>query len=459
MPTPAATDTGRRAGIMLGTMAQRTTHDAPAANRFARSGAILLVGTLLSNLLSYAFFAVLSRRMVPADLGGVGSLINLSVIAGIPALGLQLVTARLVAQRIHEPDRAAGLQRRLLKASLALGLGTAVALGALSPALAHLLDVPIAAVVVLGLVMVPIALLLTAQGLLQGRERFAALALILALVGIGKFMAALLADRVGTGVTAVVGLYGLAIVAVSVVGTWVALANTGANTSTEVIHRTRQPGGSARLVRLVTAAVVPTSGLLFLASVDVLLARHVLTADDSGQYTIGALFEKAAFWGTSFLATLFYPAMTDPWRRRGALLRALAVTSVVGVAGVLVAAPLGHPLARLVGGPSFEALGPDVWRFTALGVALSLVQVLAYAGVAAATVRMGVAMWLVAGAGTGWVLWQANTVSDVLTALLAFSVVLVAVGLVIERETLRPPLVSGPSLSALRRARSDRHRR
>ena len=66
MPTAAATDAGRRAGIMLGTMAQRTAHDSPAANRFARTGTVLLLGTLASNVLSYGFFVVLSRPPRPS---------------------------------------------------------------------------------------------------------------------------------------------------------------------------------------------------------------------------------------------------------------------------------------------------------------------------------------------------------------------------------------------------------
>lgn len=423
---------------MLGTMAQRTTHDAPATNRFARSGALLLAGTLTSNLLSYAFFALLSRRMNQADLGGVGSMINLTVIAGIPALGLQLVAARIVARRSHDAARLRHLEIGLLRASLVLGAGAAVVLAAVAPTLARLLDVRITTVVFLGLSMIPLAVLLAAQGLLQGRERFAALSLVLALAGIGKFAAAVLADRVGAGVGPVILLYAIALVLVAACGVaLVLLPSRGQRPAAAAMPG--RPGATTRLIRLVAAAAVPTSGLLFLASVDVLLARHHLSAAESGQYTIGALFEKAAFWGTSFLATLFYPAMTDSARRRGALIRALVVTAGVGLAGTLVTATLGDALARLVGGAAFVPLGPDLWRFTALGTALSLVQVLAYAGVAVATVRMGWAMWLVAVGASMWVAWRADTVTGLATTMLAFAVLLVAIGLVIERGSLCRP--------------------
>lgn len=446
---------------MLGTMAQRTAHDSPAANRFARSGTVLLLGTLASNVLSYAFFVVLSRRLDQADLGAVGSLVNVSVIAGIPALGLQLVTARLVAHRAHDPQRARDLEIRLLKAALWFGVATAAALSLLSPLLAPALDVPVLASVVVALCMVPLTVLLSTQGLLQGRERFIALAVVLALGGVGKVTAALLAHQIGQGPTAVVGLYGITLVLVAGVGVAQVLFSQRASWSrrtTGAGSPTAPSGGTARLLRLVAAAVVPTSGLLFLAGIDVLLARHHLAPAESGQYTIGALFEKAAFWGMAFLATLFYPAMADEERRRSALIRALSVTAGLGVLGTAGTAALGDHLARLVGGPSFEPLGADLWRFAAFGVALALVQVLAYAGIAAATVRMGIAMWVVSGAAVLSVALVADSVTDIVTILLVCAAGLVAAGLYIERETLlRPRPASG--LSEPRRARSVRRRR
>jgi O-antigen/teichoic acid export membrane protein len=268
-----------------------------------------------------------------------------------------------------------------------------------------------------------------------------------------------------TPVASVILLYVLALVVVATLSALLvrraprrATPSVGSHSSTS--HRR---GDIGRLVRLVAAAVVPTSGLLFLASVDVLLARQHLSPAESGQYTVGALFEKAAFWGMSFLATLFYPAMADAPRRRAALLRALGLVSGLGAVGIALTVASGEPLLRVVGGPEFTVIAPDLWRFTAFGVALSLVQVLAYAGVAAATVRMGLAMWLVSGVAVVWVSLAARTTVDVVTILLACAVVLVLVGLVIERETLRgsgvirgaPTDQPTTQLSGPRRARRD----
>jgi O-antigen/teichoic acid export membrane protein len=428
---------------------------------------VLLAGTLTSNVLSYAFFAVLSRTLTGDDLGAVGSLVNLSVLASVPALGLQLVAARLVSRAGStgpEADDAAGaVIRAVIRASAGLGLATALVLAALSTVLAHVLHLSPVAVLVLAAAMVPTVLVFAAQGALQGSERFARLAVVLAAAGVAKFAAAWVVARTGGGVGAVVVLFALGWAAVA--GLALALLPNGAGRLASL----GGPGGTGRsrldrprhLGRLVAAAVVPTSGLLLLSSLDVLLARHHLAPVASGAYTVGALFEKAAFWGLGFLATLFYPAMAQRSRRRAALGRALAVTAGVGAVGVALTAVLGAWLATLVGGPAYAGLGPGLWRFTTLGVCLALVQVIAYAGVAAASTRMGVAMWVAAAVAVALTSAHHADVDAVVDAMLAVTAALVVVGLLIERRSLLGAVdLAGPgAVSGRRRARSGPPRR
>ncbi|HET7799936.1 MAG TPA: hypothetical protein VFL38_05910 [Humibacillus xanthopallidus] len=430
-----------------------TTPRDPRLPPGARSGAVLLLGTLTSNVLSYAFFAVLSRTLSGGDLGAVGSLVNLSVLAGVPALGLQLVAARLVS-RAMSGDGAGGRRpgpgedaaatavaiHGVMRASAGLGLLTAVAVAALSPVLAHLLHLSPLTVVVVGAAMLPTAVVFAAQGVLQGSERFVRLAVVLAGAGVAKFAAAWVAARTGGGVVAVVTLFALGWVVVAGVALAL-LPRPGLPPRALLVQGRRSepdhhPERPRHLARLVAAAVVPTSGLLFLSSLDVLLARHHLAPEASGAYTVAALFEKAAFWGLGFLATLFYPAMAQRARRRAALLRALAVTAGAGAVGVVLTALLGTWLVTLVGGPGYAALGPGLWRFTALGVCLALVQVIAYAGVAAATTPMGVAMWLAGGLAVALTSTHHADVDAVVDVMLVVSVALVLVGLVIERRSL-----------------------
>jgi hypothetical protein len=182
------------------------------------------------------------------------------------------------------------------------------------------------------------------------------------------------------------------------------------------------PGGSApsrAIFRQSVTAVLPMSGLLVLSSLDMLLARHFLPEDLSGGYAIGAVFEKVAFWGPTFLATLYYPRMARAADRARAIRDALLLTASVGAVGVLVAFLLGGPLVAVVGGAEYAALAPLAWLFCTLGVTLALVQVLVYADLAAGRHRAGAAVWLAFGAAsTAVVAGRHDSIEQVVTGVL-----------------------------------------
>lgn len=398
----------------------------------ARSGALLLSGTLIANVLSYVFFIILSRHLSEDSLGAVGAMVNLSAIAVVPALGLQLVAAREVSQRLSRGprdgpptlDRAeAGLQRDIIRLGLELGAGAAALIAVSSPLLAALFHVDVPTLLVLAASMLPLGLTFAAQGLLQGSERFVALATVLASSGVGKLAAALVAAALGGDV--------LVVVACLTAG-WVLTGAIALMALGSGVTRTPAPRHPSVLRTMVTAAAVPTSGLLVLSSLDVLLARAHLTPADSGAYTVGALFEKAAFWGMAFIATLFYPAMARVAESRRATARALGVTAGVGTLGVLVTALVPQPLVLAAGGPTYAALAPVLWRFTLLGVLLALVQVLVFSRLAQSDARAGIAVWV--GAVAAVVSMELTTrgrdaadVVDVVTVMLVCSAVLTVV--------------------------------
>ncbi|WP_288798958.1 oligosaccharide flippase family protein [Arsenicicoccus cauae] len=398
------------------------------------SGGLLFAGTFVGALLGYAFFVVLGRSMTPDDLGAVGSLINLSTILTVPGLGLQLVTARAVASSEPEPEPEPKSMVRvpagLLVGALLVGGVPALVLAAAAPVLAPLLHLATAPLVVLALSAVPMTVAFAALGVLQGTERFAALGLSALLVGVAKIAAAVAASVLGQGVLGVIGWYAVGWVVVAVVAG--ALAARG-----------RPPRGDAGwwtdgLARARAGLVgsMPTAGLLVLSSLDLILARHQLSRDGSGVYTMGALFEKVAFWGPQFIATMYYPRMARPAERAAAVRAAVGLTAGVGVLGVLVAAVAGDLLTSVVGGPAYVGeLGHQAWVFTALGVALALVQVLVYADLAAHRHGVGVLVWVAVAVTIAAVaLWHGGVAAVVTTVLACVLGLLVVAGAVVARR-------------------------
>lgn len=442
----------------------RTTSDAASRPVVSRalaqvtsalsSGGLLFAGTFLGALLGYAFFVVLGRSMTPDDLGAVGSLINLSTILTVPGLGLQLVTARGVAsQSSTSLGRSGGpVDGGLLVGALLVGGVPALLLAVTAPLVAPLLHLPsVAPLVVLALSAVPMTVAFAALGVLQGAERFAALGLSALLVGVAKIASAVAASALGQGVLGVIGWYAVGWVVVAVVAGALAVRGAGRGGAGEdgpgsdgipdlerggsVAAPSWWAAGIAR-ARAGLVGSMPTAGLLVLSSLDLILARHHLSRDGSGVYTMGALFEKVAFWGPQFIATMYYPRMARPAERRAAVRAAVGMTAAVGVLGVLVAAVAGDLLTSVVGGRAYvHELGHQAWVFTALGVALALVQVLVYADLADHRHGVGALVWVAVAVTVGAVaLWHGSVAAVVTTVLVCVLGLLVVAGAVVARR-------------------------
>lgn len=434
----------------------RTTSDAAARPVVSRalaqvtsalsSGGLLFAGTFLGALLGYAFFVVLGRSMTPDDLGAVGSLINLSTILTVPGLGLQLVTARGVAsQSAPAHGRSGGpVDGGLLVGALLVGGVPALLLAVTAPLVAPLLHLPsVAPLVVLALSAVPMTVAFAALGVLQGAERFAALGLSALLVGVAKIASAVAASALGQGVLGVIGWYAVGWVVVAVVAGALAVRGAGRGGAGEddagpdgsMTAPSRWAAGIAR-ARAGLVGSMPTAGLLVLSSLDLILARHHLSRDGSGVYTMGALFEKVAFWGPQFIATMYYPRMARPAERRAAVRAAMGMTAAVGVLGVLVAAVAGDLLTSVVGGRAYVGeLGHQAWVFTALGVALALVQVLVYADLADHRHGVGALVWVAVAVTVGAVaLWHGSVAAVVATVLVCVLGLLLVAGTVVARR-------------------------
>src|SRR6266511_1237417 len=234
---------------------------------------------------------------------------------------------------------------------------------------------------------------LALQGMLQGVQRFGALAAALLLnagarlaVGVGLVAA-------GHGVDGALA----ASVAGSVLAMLLPLTLLRPMLAGRGVPSGAPPGGpavpsgaprpapaTAALGREVGAAALAFLGLLLLTNVDLLLARHYLAAEPSGLYAAGAVVAKIAYWAPQFVATIVFPRLaTEAAARRRLLARAAAAITALGVALMVVVAAAPELAVTLPFGAAYRDVGPDLPLFAALGTALALVQLLLFSGIAA----------------------------------------------------------------------------
>jgi O-antigen/teichoic acid export membrane protein len=335
----------------------------------------------VANGFGYLLNLVASRVLGPSGFGALGALLGLVLIGNVAALGLQAVTARvLAADRTTSTSHAATMYRL----ALVCAAGVAVLALAAAPMLTQLLHLPDAmAAWLLPLVLAPLTVTGVQLGLLQGTERFRSLARLYVVAAVGKVGGGLVGATVGGSVTSTM--------AGTAAGATLSAA-VGHLMVRDLLTGPRRSAGRERRRELLYA----THSLLVLfalTNVDVLLARHYLPAPEAGRYAVGAVVAKGAFWLPGFVAVVALPALSDTARRRRAALRSMAAVTACGVVATAVCAVLGDLVVALVGGSAYASLAPRVWLFAAAGSLYALAQLLLYSRLAATDRRALVAVW------------------------------------------------------------------
>ncbi|MFG1640109.1 polysaccharide biosynthesis protein [Amycolatopsis sp. NPDC049252] len=344
----------------------------------ARTGnriAAILVSLALAgnNAGSYVLSLAAARILAPGAFGELSSLLAVLVIGVVPAMALQTVVALRVARSPQHPGSlfALGLVTSGIVAAAALTVSPLLVLllhlGSLAPAL--LVTASLGPLTLLGLF----------HGLLQGSHRFATLAGLIALEGVGKVggsVVGLLVSGSTTGALAGTAIGSLAVVTAS----W------------QICGRPR-PRWSDRHGRDVLHTAQAMLALVLLVNLDLVLARHTLPAAEAGEYALGAIVTKIAYWLPQAVGVLVLPRFAVVSDRRRALPVALGICASLDAVVVLVTVVFGSRLLPLIGGVRYAGSTMPLWPFALAGSMLALVQILLYARLADGDRRVTVLMW------------------------------------------------------------------
>jgi O-antigen/teichoic acid export membrane protein len=385
------------------------------------SALLVSAGVGGNQLASYLLNVLAARLLVPAAFGELGSLLAVLVIGAVPAMGMQTVTALRVARRDSPGELVAlGLTTAACVTAVALVavplLVVLLHLG--SPAPAILLAVALAGITFTGL----------CYGILQGRHRFTALAVLFvldAVVRIGGTLAGLVVTGTATGALAG-GAVGAAIVA---------------TTGWLVCGRPKPRRHGKAHVGDVLHAVSAMLALVLLVNLDLVLARHYLPAHDAGEYAVGAIVAKIAYWLPQAVAILVLPRLASEQGRRRMVPIALAVCGALDLVVVAGTAFMGPTVVSVIGGDDYAGSPIPVWPFALVGSMLSLVQILLFSRIASndrwSTLLIwgAVAVELVLVTG-----WLNGHLTQVVTAAVVATGTLVCASALVELRSRREPV-------------------
>lgn len=393
-----------------------------ASQRSAVAKGMIFVGaaTLIGNGTAYLLSMVSARILDPADFGALGALLGLLVIIATLGISVQALTARRVstAPTADRKDVEGQAIRLSILVAIAIAIGSAVIAWPVST----LFSIPILAVITgvasLGFVVIGSA----AMGIAQGREQHV------------KLSIAFIANSAGRAIGGIIGVVVLQSVTGVGFGILIGCAIGAAIAYQLISPKTLSPklkdGISIEFGHVAHALIV----LFTLTNIDVLLARVFLTEDLSGEYSVGVLLAKIAFFLPNAIIIVLFPKMSGGGSHR-ALYIATGLTAMVGVVITLASVFAGDLVIRILGGSQYKDLGSEAWLFALEGSAFALVQVLLYSRLAAQDRRAVLAVW---GALAVLVVvvvgWRHNTVAEIVTSVVAVSLALTVVGFILDRR-------------------------
>jgi O-antigen/teichoic acid export membrane protein len=397
-------------------------NDKTASERAVVAKGMIFVGaaTLLGNGTAYLLSMVSARILDPADFGALGALLGLLVIIATLGISIQALTARRVSTApANERKNVEGQAIRLsLTVAIAIGFGAAVIAWPVSVVFAIPILAVLTGVASLGFVVIGSA----AMGIAQGREEHL------------KLSIAFIANSAGRALGGIIGVVVLQSVTGVGFGVLIGCAVGAAIAYQLISPKTLSPklkdGISIEFGHVAHALIV----LFTLTNIDVLLARVFLTEDLSGEYSVGVLLAKIAFFLPNAIIIVLFPRMSGGDSHR-ALYIATGLTAMVGVVITLLSLFAGDLIIGILGGSQYKDLGGEAWLFALEGSAFALVQVLLYSRLAAQDRRAVLAVWgALAVLAVIVVGWRHNTVAEIVTSVVAVSLALTVVGFILDRR-------------------------
>ena len=392
-----------------------------------RVAALLVsVGVAGTQAASYLLYVLAARLLVPAAFGELGSLLAVLVVGAVPAMGLQTAAALRVARLRRDGPLApadAGQLCSLGLATSAVVTAVAVAAAPLLVVFLHLDSVWPALCVAVSLS--SITMIGLCYGTLQGSRRFAAMAGLLGCEALGRIGGTAAGLVVFRDATAALACTAAGAFVVALIG-WV------------LIGRPRPARHNRGHVGEVLHAVQAMLALVLLVNLDLVLARHHLPAHQAGEYAVGAIVTKIAYWLPQAVAILVLPRLASAEGRRRFVPVALGICAVLDAVVVLGTATMGPTVVAVIGGADYAESDLPLWPFAIVGSLLSLVQILLFSRIASADRRSTLLIWGAVVVETVLVtFWLHDGLSEVVTAAVVATGLLVTAGALVEVRSRR----------------------
>ncbi|GAB1640538.1 lipopolysaccharide biosynthesis protein [Krasilnikovia sp. MM14-A1259] len=330
----------------------------------------IAIAVLVQSAGNLGFHAVVGRELDADAYGALGAVLSAMVMLGVPLGALQAAASALVAR--HGAGRATGV--RALRAVTLWSLPPGILVLACAPGLQGYFHLgSLAQAALLAPYLVVSAVLATARGLLLGDRKVGTVATTY-LVSTAARLA------LGLGLVIPYGVTG------ALAGTLIGEVAALALALVPLLRRTADTAEAAALqVRAVARAGVAVTGLFLFSTVDLLLARHHLGGDASGDYVAAATVAKTVLALPAGIMSAVFPRLAAAWplpHRLRALLTGGAAVVVPALLGATVIAAVPWLVLQVLYGDGYADAAGLVRTLSLVAALTSVVTLATHAALA-----------------------------------------------------------------------------
>ena len=310
-------------------------------NAFVRNSLILFTGGMIANILGYVFHLVVGRIVSIEIYGEIESLISLSVIISVPALALSMIVVKYSAGTKADNNIEgskiiwAVMSSKILKVSLPLFLISLLFI----PLIGSFLKIDNYLSIFLVLFALLISLLASINnGILMGWQRFFASSTS-GIISISvKLITAVVFLKIGLGLSGVMGGFLLGGVAMYIVS-FVAMKFLFKKDENKFNKKEKLEIDFVSMKKYIFPVLIGILALNVLGNIDMVLAKHHLSAILSGQYGALTVMSKAIFFATGAIATVLFAMSSEENHKKKKnskkiFIKSLILTSVVSFGAI-----------------------------------------------------------------------------------------------------------------------------
>jgi O-antigen/teichoic acid export membrane protein len=336
-------------------------------NRFVKDNLIMLVATGLVNLFSYVYQLAMGIMLTSEDYGTLLSLISLFVIIGVLTQTVTTVVAKTTASLTAENrlDLVGKFYRLSSKFNLLFGVILFVLLVIFSTLIAGFFKLKDPFLIIILFFSFVFAFPLASNwAILQGLQKFFALGSNQALFALLKVLAAVLLVGLGTGITGGIAALPVAYI-LSLFISMLGLKNLPSSSQEKVPF--------AGMGRYAVFTLITFAAITVLTNVDVVIAKHYLSAVDAGNYSAISVLGRIALYAPGGFAAVLFPkaaqAVSKGKDSKTYLLPAIGLTLLIVITICLIYWLLPNDIIHFLFANKYQSAEPYLFKY---GVGMSL---------------------------------------------------------------------------------------